>query len=318
MKILPLPIFLSVAFPLAGLCANELTILPESTLELGEFPAETEQIGTFTLTNTTDRTIRLKEITSCCAFISPILYEKQIAPGRSTPLDVLIDARLLEGPFTKYLTLTTDDPDNPETRLWINGTAVAALRTPNPHLFAGWIPKNEDWSTNLTIHVRSDITNQLRVSSIHGFDLEPHLEKQENNYSLHLRMPPQKLAVHWETSLQIQGGTATPPLNISIEGHVGTQLLPQTAVLGVSEKTVSFDLVRKAADLKNISTAPIKTSISGINIEERKSSALDRSTINLRLSDSLFQELREKRRIPLELTAEDCIPAVIILEYQPE
>lgn len=318
MKIRPFPIFLSVACPLIVLCANELTILPESTLELGEFPAETEQIGTFTLTNTTDRTIRLKEITSCCAFISPILYENKIEPGRSTPLDVLIDARLLEGPFSKYLTLTTDDLDNPGTRLWINGTAVAALTTPNPHLFAGWIPKNEAWSTNLTIHVRSDITNQLRVTSILGFDLEHHLEKQARNYSLHLRMPPTKEAESWETQLQIQAGSAVPPLNISIEGHVGTQLLPQAAVLGVSEKTASFGLVRKAADLKNTSTAPLKTSTRGIDIEELKSSALDKSTINLRLSDSLFQELRDKRRIPLELTAEDCIPAVIILEYQPE
>ncbi|MBN2704479.1 MAG: DUF1573 domain-containing protein [Pontiellaceae bacterium] len=318
MKILLFSIFLSAAFPSIVLCANELTILPESTLELGEFPAETEHIGTFTLTNTTDRTIRLKEITSCCAFISPILFEKEIAPGRSTPLDVLIDARLLEGPFTKYLTLTTDDPENPETRLWINGTAVPALSTPNPHLFAGWIPQNQEWSTNLTIHVRSDITNQLRVTSTSGFNLEHRLEKQAGNYRLQLRMPPTQQAESWKVQLQILAGTAAPPLNISIEGHVGTQLLPQTAVLGVSEKTASFGLVRKAADLKNTSTAPLKTSTSGIDIEELKSSALDKSTINLRLSDSLFQELKDKRRIPLELTAEECIPAVIILEYQPE
>lgn len=318
MRIRPfLILLLTAAFPYI-LRATERLVLPDTTIELGTFPAETEQTSTFTLTNSTDRTIVLKQITSCCAFITPILYENKIAPGRSTPLDVLIDARLLEGPFSKYLTLITNDPDNPETKLWINGTATPALTTPESHLFAGWIPLNQEWSTNLTIHVRSDITNKLSIASTSGTALELRLAKQEENYQLHLRMPPNKQAESWKAQLQIQAGASAPPLNISIEGHVGTQLLPQTTILGVSRKTASFSLIRQAANQKNISAAPLNTSTEGIDIEELKSPTLNKSTINLRISESLFKELKEKRRLPLKLTAEDCIPVVIILEYRPK
>lgn len=309
---------LFIALLPSSLCADGFEVFPSTILELGEFPAETEQTGTFTLTNTTDRMISIKQVTSCCAFITPILYEKKIAPGHSTPLDILVDARLLEGSFTKTLTLTTSDPKNPETTLWIKGIANPALTTAEPHLFSGWIPQNQEWNTNLTIHVRSGITNEIHVASMSGFTLEHHLDKQGQNYRLHLRIPPHKKAESWKTKLEIKASPSVPPLNINIEGHIGTQLLPQTAVVRLSKKTTTFSLIRKAANLKNTSAAPLQTNTAGINIKEQKSTTPGKSTVTIHLTESLFLELKEKQRLPLQLTANGCIPAVIILEYQPE
>lgn len=309
-------ILLMIAASLPASGANTTNQITSPTLNLGIFPSELEQTATFTLSNATERTLTIKEATSCCAFITPVLYRKSISPHQTEPMDVFIDARLLTGPFKKYITLMTNDPANPQIQLWITGTAQPSLSTPEPHLFAGQIPLHQEWSTNLTIQVREEITNQLQVAEQNGVTLEHKLIKKEKDYQLSLHLPPQKEAKRWQSEiiLHLKNNEKASPLSISIAGYIGTQLLPQPRVISISSPTASLRIRRTPAT----NSAPLQIHKNGIIITEQKTSTPGEQLITLTLTEPLFQRLKEQKRIPIELTAEGAIPTSIMLEYQAD
>ena len=297
------------------LLAEEPDAPPEITIDLGEFPAEIEQCGTCSITNTAQHTITIQSAKSCCAFLTPILYEKTILPQKSIPIDILIDAGLLNEPFKKQITLTTSDSQ--EINIQVTGTPKPALTSPTPYIYTEPIALNQIWNTNLLIQTRRGISNEVVIST-QGKQLEYTTEKTEQGIQLHLSLPPQNNPENWSSSLQIspQNAQNTPPLLISIDGHSGTLLQPHTGKLTpTNQASAELTLIRKAPQNSQASQAPLTINPTTIKLEEKPTASPGESRIILRFSEPFLNVLKEKQRIPVTLSAKDCIPVTLIIEH---
>jgi hypothetical protein len=295
-----------------------LRIQPPLLFDLGEFPAESNRVATFTLTNTKSNALRIVELESCCAFLEPVLYEKTIAAGSSTPLDVIIDAHALSGPFEKSVSLSTDAP-GPKTRtLWIKGTALPAISTPSPQVFAGRIPPGQAWSTNLAVTVRNGLSGRLIATARSNVGMEAHPKKAEE---LSIFVPAQRKPMRWQgaISLMLEGNPQLPPVTIHLEGYIGGSLYPVPGKLnltGDGPVQAGIMLYRKNPPTPPPALSPLRCSDPTIGIGE-KTGADGQSTVTLEFPASFMQRLKAEKRIPVELRAEGCIPAVLIIEYAP-
>ncbi len=78
----------------------------------------------FKFTNTGDKALLITNAKGSCGCTVPSYPKEPIMPGESEYIKVKYDTKRV-GPFTKYVTLTTNSVSNTTTRLKINGTVEA-------------------------------------------------------------------------------------------------------------------------------------------------------------------------------------------------
>jgi len=295
---------------------NGLCIHPGKTGDLGAFPAESNQTTTFTLSNTASNALHIEKLKSCCACLEPVIYETTIAPGTSTPLDVIIDAHSLNGPFKKSITLATVGTESQTIRLWIKGTAIPALSIPTSHVYAGHTAVNRMWSTNLAVAIRAGLPGKLAVAAQSNVGLEASLGKTEE---LLITIPPQLKPTRWQGTvlLRIEGQPQLPPVPIHLEGCIGGSLHPQPSklVLPGNSPQATLTLYRKYPSAPR-HPPPLQCTPSDIEIEEEYGD-VGKSTVILKFPARFMQRLKTEKRIPIQLRSDGCIPASLILQHQP-
>ncbi|WP_372846368.1 DUF1573 domain-containing protein [Pontiella sp.] len=292
-----------------------LRIQPGRIFDLGEFPAESNRVATFTLSNTSSNALRIANLASCCAFLEPVLYETTLAPGGHTPLDVIVDARALSGPFEKSVTFSTDAPASPPRTIWIKGTARPAISTSATHVFAGRIEPGQGWSTNLSVTVRSDVSGRLIATARSNIGMEALLHPA----GLSFFVPAQLKPMRWQGTvlLELDGNPQRPPVVLHLEGYVGGSLFPVPGKLnlaGDGPTQAGVTLYRKNPPTAPAAPAQLHCSEPTIRIGE-KPGADGESTVTLEFPACFMRRLKAEKRIPVELRAEGFIPAVLILEH---
>ena len=306
--------------PLSTQAKAPLSILPAQTIDLGSFPAETEQSAAFTLSNCTDRVIRIGDPESCCAMAEPVLYRKQIVPGSTIPLDVFIDARNLNGPFSKSVSVSIEGSTNQPVKLWIKGNAKQAIATSTPLFFAGWIPLDLPWQTNLAFSLRRNLSGKPEASLKSNIKMDARVlgPKPDGTFPLQLCIPEGQQPARWNAvvTIRITDHEKIPPLQIKLEGNIGGSLHPHPALLKLNETDspqVSFTLTRKYP-VPAPSPAPLTCSDPDVEITEIADSD-GKSTVTLKLKNAFIQQLKKQKRIPLQLHADGCTPANVIIQY---
>mgnify|MGYP000173923421 CR=1 FL=1 len=103
-------------------------------LPMIKFDKETHDFGTiengtpvetvFKYTNTGNSMLVVSNVKSTCGCTVPSYPKEPIMPGESGYIKVKYDTKRV-GPFTKYVTLTTNATSNTSTRLKITGTVEA-------------------------------------------------------------------------------------------------------------------------------------------------------------------------------------------------
>lgn len=290
-------------------------IEPPRKIDLGTFPAESNQVATFTLSNTASNALRIAGIDSCCASLEPVLYEKTIAPGASTPLDVIIDAYALSGPFEKSITVSTIGTGSQSHTLWIKGTALPAIFTPSPHVFAGRIAPGQVWSTNLSVTVRNDLSGRLIATAQSNVGMEAN---PGQTTELLITIPAQRKPLRWRgrVDLRLEDNPQLPYVSIHLEGLIGSSLhsVPRKLHLtGDGPAQAVITLYRIDPPSTTPAMTPLHCSIPTIGIKEEPD-VNGKSTVLLEFPASFLQRLKTEKRIPIQLSAEGCIPTDLIIE----
>lgn len=104
---LPLASLLSTLLTLAGFAASPLVLQP-ATLDHGDQTQQHDVLSRVTVTNTSDRTVRIVSVHSDCGCTVPQLDRTELGPGESTILHVRFETRTFAGPIRRTVTLTTD------------------------------------------------------------------------------------------------------------------------------------------------------------------------------------------------------------------
>ncbi|VGO16046.1 hypothetical protein PDESU_04636 [Pontiella desulfatans] len=281
---------------------------------MGAFPAESNQVATFTLFNATSNALRIGKLESCCAFLEPVIYEKTIVPGASTPLDVLIDAHSLNGPFKKNISFEANGQSH---TVWIEGEAKPAIAIPSTHIHCGHLPLGQLWTTNLAVAVRSNLPGKLTATTQSNIGLSANTDGKA---MLQLSIPAQREPMRWQglVQLRIEGQPQLPPVAIHLEGCMGGRLHPQPRKLALAEnaRKATFALHRKHPEPLPPAPTPLQCNLPDIGIKEELG-ATGNSTVELDFTDAFIQRLKAERRIPIQLSTEGYVPASLMIEYSP-
>jgi len=106
-------------------CANiESMLKPKPKLvfkpdfvDLGKIEEGEEVQTAFTLTNAGKEPLKIHEAHSSCGCTVPDLKQNELKPGESTKLDIMVDTAMKQGPVTKTVEVSSNDPDSPVVSL---------------------------------------------------------------------------------------------------------------------------------------------------------------------------------------------------------
>ncbi|MCK4658216.1 MAG: DUF1573 domain-containing protein [Phycisphaerae bacterium] len=103
----------------------------EMNKDFGEFWAGLDLAHSFTVKNTGTATLEILKVKASCGCTSTG-YDKQIAPGKEGKINVKVRTKNFRGKFSKSVTISTNDPNNPTVRLKLSGVAKQYI-TVEPH-----------------------------------------------------------------------------------------------------------------------------------------------------------------------------------------
>lgn len=125
-----LGLFASASFAQVAKFVNE-------TYDYGKIKQHDTAPRSFKFTNTGDKPLEIKAAQGSCGCTVPKYPKEPIMPGESATVDAVFNAAAI-GPFTKYITLTTNAPGQESIRLTIQGevltpeSGAAAAPAPAP------------------------------------------------------------------------------------------------------------------------------------------------------------------------------------------
>jgi hypothetical protein len=182
-----------VLFAFAGLTQAAPEILCEQPVfYFGERNNTAKIRHTFTLKNVGDAVLKLGEAKTSCGCTRAGTYLHELLPGETTRVTLQLDLRRRYGVQNKFITIPTNDPRHKHYKLFVNGVALAKIRTNPDSLVLGAIEPN----TPLTRIVRIYSTDGLRFK-LSGIKAKLGLVKTELKtikegeiYDLTVHVPP--------------------------------------------------------------------------------------------------------------------------------
>lgn len=81
----------------------------------------------FTVTNTGDTDLIIEEVFTPCGCTGAVAGDPTIPPGGTTTIDVTYDSSVRSGEVTRVITVTSNDPDEPELTLQLIATVDASM-----------------------------------------------------------------------------------------------------------------------------------------------------------------------------------------------
>jgi hypothetical protein len=105
--------------------------LSEDSWHYGEVTPDERPTHDFTIKNKGGDKLIIETVYSSCPCVILDLNEKEIPAGEETLLKTTFDPTGYEGEVTKILTIKSNDPENPETKI---EAKINVLRVPNPDI----------------------------------------------------------------------------------------------------------------------------------------------------------------------------------------
>jgi len=100
---------------------------PEPTFDFGSEDNEGKVQHEFTVMNVGTGTLEISNVKSSCGCTVAELAKKSLAPGEETKVAVTFNLQGKQGPQTKVISVSSNDPDVPVYKLELKGNAVAAI-----------------------------------------------------------------------------------------------------------------------------------------------------------------------------------------------
>ena len=115
-----LALFSAILFSVSFAAAQNIDFGGKLEMDYGSIEKGANGIREFKFTNKGTAPLIIQDAKGSCGCTVPSFPKEPIMPGASNVIKVKYDTNRV-GPFTKYVTLTTNDPSNAEVRLKIFG-----------------------------------------------------------------------------------------------------------------------------------------------------------------------------------------------------
>jgi hypothetical protein len=100
---------------------------PEPTFDFGSQDNEGKVQHDFTIMNVGTGTLEISDVKSSCGCTVAELAKKSLGPGEETKVSATFNLSGKQGPQTKVISVSSNDPDVPVYKLELKGNAVAAI-----------------------------------------------------------------------------------------------------------------------------------------------------------------------------------------------
>lgn len=100
---------------------------PEPTFDFGSQDNEGKVQHDFTVMNVGTGSLEISNVKSSCGCTVAEMAKKSLAPGEETKVSVTFNLQGKQGPQTKVISVSSNDPDVPVYKLELKGNAVAAI-----------------------------------------------------------------------------------------------------------------------------------------------------------------------------------------------
>ena len=115
--------FLSLTFCLFAFASAQEISFESEEVDYGKIEKGSERVREFKFKNIGSAPLIISDAKGSCGCTVPTYPKEPIMPGQSDVIKVNYDTNRL-GPFTKYVTLTTNSTTNTSTRLKISGEVM--------------------------------------------------------------------------------------------------------------------------------------------------------------------------------------------------
>ena len=114
------------AFASASDLPRPVIELKETEYDFGTIDEGIEVRHVFSLRNAGSKRLEIKTAFSTCGCTIPHIKHREIAPGQTGELDVLLDTSMKQGQVSKPIEIHSNDPENPVTTIHIKATVRGA------------------------------------------------------------------------------------------------------------------------------------------------------------------------------------------------
>jgi len=134
-KLTRLAIFLALSVTCVT-AQPRITIIPSSTIDLGDLYADDKVEHLVTIKNTGTDTLRIQNVKASCGCTSALLKNSSgaIAPGSSAQLSIVFNTKNQMGKVTKSVTITSNDSKSPTTQVHFTAFVQERLKISPPML----------------------------------------------------------------------------------------------------------------------------------------------------------------------------------------
>ncbi len=106
-------------------------VLSEESWNYGEVAPDKKLSHQFNIKNEGGEKLIIESVYSSCACVVTDLSAKEIAPGKETELTATFDPYGYEGEVSKFITIKSNDPEEPEKKIELT---IHVLHVPNPDM----------------------------------------------------------------------------------------------------------------------------------------------------------------------------------------
>ena len=200
----------------------------------GKYPVWESRIGTYRLTNTGRKTVRIGKLSTDCGCAEVSTSKTSLKRGESTDIQATVLPRSIFGAYKKHVIVQILAPTPRELRLPFSGHAVPLVRIkPTDYLMTDRIPLNTAWSQTFDLlPTQPDV--MLGTPTVkHKGTVGVTLKKQSSGYQLIAELAPRTTPDSLSCTINVPILTPTnhPPIKLSIAARIGPEFIAVPSIL---------------------------------------------------------------------------------------
>ena len=115
----------------------------------------------FSFSNSGSSTLEILEVEPTCGCQKVFLTTKQIEPGHSGQLEMVVDTTVMTGSVTESVSIITNDPSRPSILLTIKAEVQPEVSLSRPSVYFGDLPKGEEVTEEVILSIPEGISTRI-------------------------------------------------------------------------------------------------------------------------------------------------------------
>ncbi len=193
--------------------------------DFGELNQGEKVVYHFKFKNAGDELLKIEKVASTCGCAAALATTDELEPGESGEIKVTFKSAGYVGAVSKWISVHTNDPDEPAVRLRISCIVVVDILVRPASLNLGKVQIGESASAQLTLlPMKLDEleVKKVETSSDHlTYEVSDYTENQKNGLQIEVILDGEMQLGKFSEVLRIQTNSMTQPLiSVSVMGQV--------------------------------------------------------------------------------------------------